>query len=89
VNLVDKSEKNHILTSRCYRGDPNAIEGRYPDRLPWPAYTRDAGKLIVFGAGNDEYAGGQNKGTAVQIMDDTWALEECRFWWARTELFEL
>ena len=70
-------------------GDPNAVQGRYPDRPQWPAYLPDNGKLVVFGEGNDEIAGGSNTGIAVQVMDDTFAAEESEYWWARTELFEM
>jgi acetylcholinesterase len=42
----------------------------------------------VFGEGNDEIAGGDNEGVVVQVVDDEWAKEECRFWWERTDLSE-
>jgi acetylcholinesterase len=75
-------------TSFITTGDPNRVKGRYPDRPQWPAYV-SAGKKIVFGDGNDEKAGGGHKGTVVKIDDDTWSAEENKYWWARTELFEL
>jgi acetylcholinesterase len=76
-------------TSFITTGDPNAVEGRFKDRPKWPVYQPDGGKLIVFGEGNDEIAGGGNEGTAVKVDDDSWAVEECEYWWERTEKFEL
>lgn len=70
------------------RGDPNAVKGRYPDRPKWPMYTAAEPKMVVFGEGNDEMAGGGHEGTAVSVADNSWALDECKFWWGRTKLFE-
>lgn len=45
------------------------------------------GELLVFGDGNDEAAGGKNKGTPVKTRTLTEReLEQCRFWWDRMEL---
>ena len=78
-------------TSFITTGDPNKIKGRFPNRPVWPLYTSEKGKgkLVLFGEGNDEIAGGGNKGIAVQVADDTFAAEESGYWWDRTELFEL
>lgn len=76
-------------TSFITTGDPNAVKGRYTNRPEWPAYTRKRRKLIVFGENNDEFAGGGHAGTAVKVVDDDWAVEECKFWWERTEKFEI
>ena len=76
-------------TSFIVSGDPNAVDGRYGDRPEWPSYVAGRRKLVVFGEGNDEVAGGGNKGTAVRVKDDDWAVEECRYWWDRTEKFEV
>ncbi|KAF8858897.1 carboxylesterase family protein [Acephala macrosclerotiorum] len=69
-------------------GDPNAIPGRWRDRMRWPEYKVEEGRVLTFGEGNDEIAGGGNKGVAVQVKDDGFAAEESEFWWKRTELFE-
>jgi acetylcholinesterase len=71
-----------------YRGDPNAVRGQYSARPKWPAYTPAEPKMVVFGEDNDENAGGGHRGTAVSIANNTYALEECKYWWERTELFE-
>ena len=71
-----------------FRGDPNTVRGRYPDRPQWPVYTSSDSRLVVFGEGNDEYAGGGNKGTTVGVTDNSWAKEECKYWWERKALFE-
>lgn len=64
------------------------MKGRYPDRPQWPKYVADDAKMVVFGEGNDEYAGGGNEGTAVAVADNSWAFEECKFWWDRTAFAE-
>jgi carboxylesterase type B len=76
-------------TSFITTGDPNAVNGRFKNRPKWPVYTPEGGKLIVFGENNDEIAGGVHAGTAVKIDDDTWAVGESKYWWDRTEKFEL
>lgn len=78
-------------TSFITTGDPNKIKGRFPNRPTWPVYIpeKGKGKLVVFGEGNDEIAGGENEGIAVQVADETFAVVECEYWWDRTELFEL
>ena len=76
-------------TSFIATGDPNAVKGRYLDRPQWPAYLHGSGKVVMFGDGNDEIAGGDNTGIVVQVTEDTYAAEESEYWWARTELFEL
>ncbi|CZS99464.1 related to cholinesterase [Rhynchosporium agropyri] len=86
-------------TSFITSGDPNAVPGRYKERRKWPRYERAGGedgkgrkggdgRLLVFGEGNDEVAGGREKGVVVQLKDDGFAAEESEFWWNRTELFE-
>jgi acetylcholinesterase len=78
-------------TSFITTGDPNKVKGRFPKRPIWPIYTpgKGMGKLVVFVEGNDEIAGGENKGVAVKVADDTYAAEECEYWWDRTHLFEV
>ncbi|EQL02081.1 phenmedipham hydrolase [Ophiocordyceps sinensis CO18] len=45
------------------------------------------GKLLVFGRGNDEAAGGSDPGIPVQTRTLTpRELHQCRFWWDRMEL---
>ena len=44
--------------------------------------------MVIFGEGNDERTGGGSKGPAVKVIDNSWALEECQYWWKRTKLFE-
>lgn len=85
-------------TSFIVTGDPNTVQGRYPDRMKWPKYSlgekergsgRLDGRLLMFGEGNDEIAGGENEGVVVQVKDDGWVEKECDFWWKRVALFEL
>lgn len=78
-------------TSFILTGDPSSVAGRYPDRPRWDRFLpgeRD-GRLLMFGEGNDEVAGGRNKGVVVQVKDDGFAAEESKFWWERTEMFEI
>jgi carboxylesterase type B len=67
-------------------GDPNPPN-------PAPEWARHGaglgGKLMVFGEGNDERAGGKAPGTPAKLRQLTGdELEKCRFWWERTELSE-
>ncbi|KUJ18351.1 putative extracellular lipase [Mollisia scopiformis] len=77
-------------TSFVTSGDPNAVEGMWAGRAKWPVYQggSDEARVLVFGEGNDELAGGHREGVGVQVRDDGFAAEESRFWWGRTELFE-
>ncbi|EMR89160.1 putative extracellular lipase protein [Botrytis cinerea BcDW1] len=74
-------------------GNPNAIPGRYPTRTVWPEYKGGEGKRqkIIFGRGNDEIAGGKEKGVVVEIEEDrkdSIDKEACDFWWNRVGLWE-
>ncbi|KAH8811907.1 triacylglycerol lipase [Xylogone sp. PMI_703] len=70
-------------------GDPNSIKGSFSDRPVWPQYVPGSGKLALFGA-DDEFAPsfGASKGSAMTIVDNSWAAEECSYWWVRTKQFE-
>ena len=70
-------------------GDPNAVKGRYPNRPEWPRYGYWKGELAVFGEGNDEIAGGDQKGVVVSVRSDAWPVEESEYWWKRVEKFEV
>ncbi|ESZ96864.1 hypothetical protein SBOR_2729 [Sclerotinia borealis F-4128] len=76
-------------------GDPNAIPGRYPARMLWSEYKGGNGKgkrqKMVFGRGNDEIAGGREKGVVVEMEEDRKDGKEgeaCEFWWKRVGLWE-
>ncbi|TGO22006.1 hypothetical protein BPAE_0188g00130 [Botrytis paeoniae] len=74
-------------------GNPNAIPGRYPTRMVWSEYKGGEGKRqkMIFGRGNDEIAGGKEKGMVVEIEEDrkdTTEKEACEFWWNRVKLWE-
>jgi acetylcholinesterase len=75
-------------TSFIAAGDPNAVKGRWPDRPHWPAYRAGEGERMVFGEGNTEWIGGQDKGTAANVVPDTYAQKECEFWWSKTDISE-
>ncbi|KAA8645395.1 putative extracellular lipase [Aspergillus tanneri] len=72
------------FTSFIIRGDPNAVSGAYPDRPLWESYTPD-GRIMIFGDGNDERAGGAGTGVPAQLARDEWSRRECNFWWKKTE----
>ncbi|KAM4060633.1 carboxylesterase family protein [Hirsutella rhossiliensis] len=65
----------------------------------WPAFVSpfdddggehrgsNVGRLLVFGRGNDEAAGGSDPGVPVQTRTLTRReMDQCRFWWDRMEL---
>ena len=67
--------------------------------LAWPRFEspfdvvdratgrRGSGRLLVFGEGNDEAAGGRARGTPVRVRTLTEReVEQCRFWWDRMAL---
>ncbi|RDW82155.1 hypothetical protein BP6252_03267 [Coleophoma cylindrospora] len=76
-------------TSFIVSGNPNSVAGNCGARPEWPIYSgARTGQKIVFGEGNDILAGGKNEGVAVKVETDSWAADECEYWWNRTELFE-
>ena len=89
-------------TSFIMTGDPNAVAGRWAERPIWKSYqevnaeggtggktrTRKRGGKMVFGMGNDEISGGERKGVVAAMEDDTWAEEQCDFWWSKVDLLE-
>jgi acetylcholinesterase len=74
-------------TSFVTSGDPNKIPGKYPERPRWGKYE-PRGKLMMFGEGNDERAGGSQLGTVSELKDDNWAIKECDFWWSKALISE-
>jgi len=58
-NLGEVSGLMHAYwTSFITTGDPNAVPGRFKGRMKWPKYNPDEGRLLMFGEGNNELAGG-------------------------------
>lgn len=75
----------YITSFICNNGDPNRLKGRFHYRPRWEPYSADTNKIMVFGRGNKEAIGGE-VGTPAELIDDTWAREECDFWTQRVEL---
>jgi triacylglycerol lipase len=76
------------FTSFITTGDPNTVDGKYANRPHWETYEKSAPKLMLFGDGNDERAGGDRLGIAAELRNDTWSSKECQFWSERTILCE-
>jgi len=74
----------YITSFICFKGDPNALKGRWEGRPRWVAYQGQAPKTVLFGRGDEELVGGQ-VGVAAECIDDLWAREQCKFWWERVE----
>jgi triacylglycerol lipase len=76
------------VTSFITKGDPNAIAGRWGQRPTWERYqsgkTKGDEKVMTFGLGNDERAGGVGKGIAAQMRGSKWIRKECEFWWKKS-----
>ncbi|PLB51626.1 alpha/beta-hydrolase [Aspergillus steynii IBT 23096] len=68
------------FTSFIVAGDPNAIGGY--SRPVWERYAGE-GRVMVFGEGNDERAGGDGVGVAAGLQGDGWGRRECGFWEGR------
>ncbi|KAF2162600.1 hypothetical protein M409DRAFT_26842 [Zasmidium cellare ATCC 36951] len=81
---------NSYVTSFVVTGDPNGLKGRTRKAVTRPTWSKFGAerKTMVFGLGNDEAAGGSNKGVAAQFVDDEWAKAECNFWWEKSETSE-
>ncbi|OOF90941.1 hypothetical protein ASPCADRAFT_177925 [Aspergillus carbonarius ITEM 5010] len=75
------------VTSFVVFGDPNVLGGRWEGRPTWERYRagkRTEEKMMVFGEGNDERAGGKGKGVAAKLVGDEWGRKECEFWWGKS-----
>ncbi|EME40594.1 hypothetical protein DOTSEDRAFT_177661 [Dothistroma septosporum NZE10] len=79
---------NSYVTSFIVTGDPNRLQGRKAVSRPRWGDFAEGEKTMVFGAGNDEAAGGRDVGVASEWVDDAWAKEECKFWWEKSEVPE-
>ncbi|GFF36787.1 lipase 1 [Aspergillus udagawae] len=80
------------ITSFIVTGDPNTVGGRYRNRIVWKPYdvsVTSGRKIMVFGEGNDERAGGSGTGVAAQLVEDEWSRKECDFWWTKTGISDL
>ncbi|GIC93194.1 putative extracellular lipase [Aspergillus udagawae] len=80
------------ITSFIVTGNPNAVGGRYGNRTVWKPYdasVTSGRKIMVFGEGNDERAGGSGTGVAAQLVEDEWSRKECDFWWTKTGVSDL
>lgn len=63
------------------KGDPNKLKGKYANRPVWEQYKAgEKEEAMLFGMGNDERAGGSEKGVVAEMVSDEWAKEECEFW---------
>jgi len=75
----------YLTSFICHNGDPNRIRGRYKHRPLWKPYSPENPLTMMLGKGNRELIGGP-VGTPAELIHDTWAAEQCKFWWDRTEL---
>lgn len=76
------------LTNFIISGNPN-VGSQYassdgPEWLP----VQEGNRTLIFGLGNDERAGGSDKGIPTQFVHDDWALPECEFWMAQSRKYE-
>jgi acetylcholinesterase len=75
------------ITSFITSGDPNKIKGRFGGRPKWEQYHKGSEKVMAFGQGNDERAGGVEKGIPAQ-MEDTEPAADCQIWWKKMSHYE-
>ncbi|PBP26033.1 carboxylesterase family protein [Diplocarpon rosae] len=84
------SGKYHAyVTSFITQSDPNTIQGRYAERPLWEKYESKAERVMTFGQGNDERAGGTGVGVAAQMLGSEWIKKQCAFWWMKSHDTEL
>lgn len=70
-------------------GDVNAVRGEgRGEWAPYAAGQGDGAAKMVFGAGNDERAGGGAEGVLAESRPDSWGWREGEWWWARVGLSE-
>ncbi|RVX71369.1 hypothetical protein B0A52_04943 [Exophiala mesophila] len=74
------------ITSFIVHGDPNGGYGDV-DRPNWNQVS-DQNKTMIIGAGNNERAGGPSKGVVAQLVHDTWAIDECKYWSVQSRHYE-
>lgn len=72
------------ITSFITGGNPNSVKGRFGDRPKWEEYGREREKVMTFGKGNDERAGGSGLGVAAQTLGSEWIEKQCKFWWGKS-----
>jgi triacylglycerol lipase len=72
------------VTSFITGGDPNLIKGTFGGRPKWEPYGREGERVITFGKGNDERAGGNGKGVVAQMVGSEWIEQQCNFWWKKS-----
>lgn len=71
------------------KGDPSALKkGKFAQREEWTPWKEGKPSTMLLGEGNDERAGGTNKGVAAQMVDYKWGVKECEFWWRISEKWE-
>ena len=86
--------RHAYLTSFIVSDDPNKVPGRYryPNRPKSESFAAfdplEGRRTMVFGAGNDERAGGHSRGVVAQFIRDDFAAAECKFWWKQSSSFE-
>jgi acetylcholinesterase len=79
------SGKYHAyVTSFITSGDPNSIKGRWADREAWDKHNKESERVMTFGMGNDERAGGGGVGVAAEMRGSEWVKKECEFWWRKS-----
>jgi acetylcholinesterase len=79
------SGKYHAyVSSFIVKGDPNAVKGAWEERPIWEKYERKGERVMLFGMGNDERAGGGNLGVAAQMTGSERYKTECDFWWRKS-----
>ncbi|KAJ6505935.1 putative extracellular lipase [Mycena vulgaris] len=76
-------------TSFITTGSPNSIRGRAAGRAEWARYDTIDPRVMAFGEGNDERAGGHGVGITAEMKPDDWSRKECDFWWSKTALSEM
>lgn len=69
------------LTSLITMGDPNKLQGKYGSCPVWTEYSKSSQKVMTFGEGYDECAGGDNVDAAARMRGSAWLEKECEFWW--------
>ncbi|KAH6673300.1 putative extracellular lipase [Halenospora varia] len=73
------------VTSFITTGNPNTVKGRFGDRPEWESYGGTNGrKVMTFGKGNDERAGGSSRGVVAEMRGSEWVEKECEFWWGKS-----
>jgi triacylglycerol lipase len=71
--------KTHEEIARAFNRAVTRFVGHGDPGCDWRVFG-ERGETMIFGQGNDEALGGEEKGVVTELAVDGWGEEECKFW---------